>query len=105
MSMLIHMKMPKDGECVVIYPDGTAHKYRAEDVALYGYGGRVTESVAVELHPHGRLIDADAFLARNAYFAEREFVNPKYDDTLTDLIDRADTIIPADPEDMKGEKI
>lgn len=50
---------------------------------------------AMNIQPHGRLIDADAFLARNAYFADREFVNPMYDDTLKDLIDRADTIIPA----------
>ena len=46
--------------------------------------------------PHGRLIDADAFLARNAYFAERDFINSKYDDTLKDLIDRTETVIEAE---------
>lgn len=56
----------------------------------------IPSGTAIELPPHGRLIDADAFLARNAYFADREFVNPMYDDTLKDLIDRADTILPAD---------
>ena len=44
----------------------------------------------IELPPHGRLIDADAFLARNDYFADRDFVNPKYDDTLRDLVDAAE---------------
>lgn len=56
----------------------------------------------VELPPHGRLIDADAFLAQNAYFADREFVNPKYDDTLKDLVDAAQTIIPAEGGEQHG---
>lgn len=92
-----NMKMPKDGECVVITSDGTAYKYECGDVVMFGncYIGMAT---SIEIPPHGRLIDADAFLARNAYFADREFMNPKYDDTLKDLLDRAKTIVSAEGE-------
>lgn len=48
--------------------------------------------------PHGRLIDADAFEKENAYFWERDFVNPKYEDTLADLVNAAPTIIEAEGE-------
>lgn len=83
------MKMPKEKSiCVEIFADGGVHEFASP--FLLG--------LAIELPEHGRCIDADAFLARNAYFADREFVNPKYDDTLKDLIDRADTIIPAEEE-------
>lgn len=58
--------------------------------------GRHEDCPIIEIGTHGRLIDADAFLAQNAYFADREFVNPKYDDTLKDLVDAAQTIIPAE---------
>ena len=51
------MTMPKAGECVVIYSDGTAHKYRGGDVAVYGYKGRISKIVAIEPPPHGDLID------------------------------------------------
>ena len=87
MSILIPgMEMPKDGKQTFIVS--------SNGVVFSGSGF----FEAVELPPHGRLIDADAFLARNAYFADREFVNPMYDDTLKDLVDRAKTIIPADQE-------
>ena len=33
-----------------------------------------------------RYIDADMFLCRNSYYADRKFVNTKYSDTLRDLI-------------------
>lgn len=36
-----------------------------------------------------KYIDADKFLQDNAYFADRDFINPKYEDTLRDLIDGA----------------
>lgn len=92
------LNLPPKGEYtdVRIFSDGWAHKATAEP-PLYN---RAYE--AINVNPHGRMIDADAFLARNAYFADREFVNPKYDDTLKDLIDRADTIIPADGGDGLG---
>jgi len=46
--------------------------------------------------PHGRLIDADAFEKENAYFWNRDFINPKYEDTLADLVNAAPTIIEAE---------
>lgn len=46
--------------------------------------------------PHGRLIDADAFEKENSYFWERDFINPKYEDTLADLVNAAPTIIEAE---------
>lgn len=98
MSILIHgVSLPKNGLArnISIFDDGCVIYYR---------GSRVIGS-AVELPPHGRLIDADAFLARNAYFADREFVNPKYDDTLKDLIDGADTVLPADHSADTGKMI
>ena len=47
---------------------------------------------------HGRLVDADAFLAKNAYFTDKDFVDAKYEDTLRDLVNRASTIVPAERE-------
>ena len=47
---------------------------------------------------HGRLIDSDMFLARNAYFADKDFIDSKYGDTLKDLVDREPTVIEADKE-------
>ena len=93
MSIVIHgMKMPKDSYYIDIrlFSDGWAHIPTDEPP----YYNKAFE--AIELPPHGRLIDADAFLARNAYFADRDFINSKYDDTLKDLVDAAQTIIPAD---------
>ena len=84
------MDLPKNGVIVLkIDTSGNVCTTARNDFKKYN---------AMELHAHGRLIDADSFLARNAYFADREFVNPKYDDTLKDLVDRANTIIPADRE-------
>lgn len=36
-----------------------------------------------------KYINAEKFLSDNAEFADRDFVHPKYNDTLRDLIDRA----------------
>lgn len=59
MSILIKgMKMPKDGECVVITSYGTAYKYECGDVVMYGDAYNET-AVAVQLPPHGDLIDRE----------------------------------------------
>lgn len=47
---------------------------------------------------HGRLIDAKRFEEDNQEFWERDFIHPKYEDRLCDLIDDAPTIIEADKE-------
>lgn len=49
-----------------------------------------------ELPPHGDLIDRDAFRAENEYYLNREFINPKYEDTLDDLLKNAPVVIPAE---------
>ena len=82
--------LPPSGEAYVIYPDGSLNR-QVCGICQCGLDG-----TAIELPPHGRLGDLDALIARNAYFADRDFVNPMYDDTLRDLVDAAPTIIPAD---------
>lgn len=43
-----------------------------------------------------RLIDADAFLKRNEEYADCEFIHPKYQNTLREIVDDEPTI-PASP--------
>lgn len=38
-----------------------------------------------------RLIDADSFLENHKELADCDFIHPKYEDTLRDLIDRTPT--------------
>ena len=52
----------------------------------------------VELPEHGDLIDRDAFRAENEYYMNREFINPKYEDTLDDLLKDAPVVIPSNKE-------
>ena len=56
---------------------------------------------AIELPEHGDLIDRDAFRAENEYYLNREFINPKYEDTLDDLLKDAPVVIPANKEDAE----
>lgn len=46
-----------------------------------------------------RPIDADGFLERNAEFANREFIHPKYQTTLRELIESAPTL---SPDEVRG---
>lgn len=53
MSILIKgMDMPKEGDFIVIRPDGKAYYVSANPQSAY-------EGEAVPISPHGRLIDAD----------------------------------------------
>ena len=45
---------------------------------------------------HGRLIDADALLRDHPELADCDFIHPKYDLTLRELIEDAPTIVPAE---------
>ena len=54
-----------------------------------------------ELPEHGELIDRDAFRAENEYYLNREFINPKYEDTLDDLLKDAPVIVPANKEESE----
>lgn len=60
--------------------------------------GRSDNCPLFEVPPHGRLIDADEFEKKNEYFWHRDFINPKYSDTLEDLVNAAPTIISASEE-------
>lgn len=55
----------------------------------------------VELPEHGDLIDRDAFREENEYYLHREFINPKYEDTLDDLLKDAPVIAPASKEETE----
>ena len=55
----------------------------------------------VELPEHGDLIDRDAFRAENEYYLNREFINPKYEDTLDDLLKDAPVVIPSNKEESE----
>lgn len=88
------MEIPKEGYLIVrIYANGEVYEptncaYILNKVAT-----------AVPIPPHGRLIDADAFEKKNAYFWNRDFINPKYSETLADLVNVAPTIIPAEEDE------
>ena len=87
------MEMPTNcGECPMICED---------DLCRITKGGRTIKDrpphcPLIEIPPHGRLIDADAFEKQNAYFWNRDFINPKYSETLADLVNAAPTIIEAE---------
>ena len=78
-----------EGDCCPFVGDALAYQTRPDNCPL------------VELPPHGRLIDADAFEKDNAYFWGRDFINPKYDDCLCDLINAAPTIIPSNKKESE----
>lgn len=108
MSILIHMEMPKDCECIVIQSDGTAYKYNPGDVVMYGDAYNET-AVVIELQPHGRLIDADALKIYQMEENVRADGDPneyEYDAGLIDGlhiaakdVSAAPTIIPAEGGD------
>lgn len=60
------------------------------------YLSRLKNCPLVELPSHGDLIDRDAFREENEYYLNREFINPKYEDTLDDLLKDAPVVIPAE---------
>ena len=78
------MEMPKDGQMLVIFPDGTSY------VCFNGMRERLAQTKAVPVPPHGRLIDAKKLFAR---------VTDYYGTSYTiDMICDAPTIIPAEEE-------
>ena len=88
---------------------------QAYKTLIVSYDGKVYEGVhpqptvkkkepiakAVELPEHGDLIDRDAFREENEYYLHREFINPKYEDTLDDLLKDAPVIVPASKEETE----
>ena len=89
---LPNMEMPRKGQMLVIFPDGTSY------VCFNGMRERLTQTTAVPVPPHGDLIDRDDLM-----------------DSDGDLWDgmwgwsgvkiaNAPTIIPADRKVRKGEQ-
>lgn len=110
MNILIKgVEMPKDKAiAVVIHPDGTAYSVEMFAGVCTNY---LTDCEAIPVPPHGRLIDADALLAKdNEDFARiMELTDPAtvFGTALADAhtaiqeaLLTAPTIIPAD----KGEE-
>ena len=52
-----NIEMPKDGQMLVIFPDGTAY------VCFNGMRERLALAEAVPVPPHGALMDRDDFFA------------------------------------------
>ena len=70
---------------LTLWSDGTAEMPATKKTYPYG-----------ELRPHGRLIDADAFLANNKELADCDFIHPRIDSTLREIVEDADTIVVAE---------
>ncbi|MDO4861735.1 MAG: hypothetical protein Q3984_03605 [Eubacteriales bacterium] len=54
---LPNMEMPRKGQMLVIFPDGTSY------VCFNGMRERLTQTTAVPVPPHGKLGDLDALIA------------------------------------------
>ena len=86
------MEMPKDGYIDVrLFPDGLAYIQTGEPPYYRAFG-------AIELPPHGRLIDADATLLE-----AKRISGPMTGDGWSNwgvyaLIERQPTVIPAEEE-------
>lgn len=74
--------------------------YRIKRARPYGTPSYTDWFGVKRIKPHGRLIDADAFLKRHPEFADREFDHPKFQDTLRELIDAEPTVIESDYIDI-----
>lgn len=98
------MEMPQRDEVITIFPDGTAHRHHL------GLRLHISESKAVPVPEHGRLVDADAL--KNTVL---EALNNAITDgnstplgralcafiakNIVDEIEAAPTVIPADKEE------
>lgn len=94
------MELPQRDEVITIYPDGTAHRHHL------GLRLHISESKALPVPDHGRLIDGDA-LRQAMYHEAFELDSPmqKWDSgcwirykMFERMEEDAPTIIPADKE-------
>ena len=96
-DILIRMEIPErcDAKCP-LYNTGSGYFDCVITKRSYNWGllGRPSDCPLHELPEHGDLIDRDAFRAENEYYLNREFINPKYEDTLDDLLKDAPVVIP-----------
>lgn len=90
------MEMPKEGDLIVIRPDGKAYYVSAKPQNAY-------EGDAVPVPSHGRLIDADVIMTKLNETSRRVFGNDGVPECsalsiVADYIEAAPTIIPANEE-------
>jgi hypothetical protein len=84
MSMGIYlpdMEMPRKGQMLVTFPDGTSY------VCFNGMRERLTQTTAFPVLPHGDLIDRDALVIDNGLKEIPEFY---------EVVRDAPTVIPAE---------
>lgn len=92
---LPNMEMPRKGQMLVIFPDGTSY------VCFNGMRERLTQTTAVPVPPHGRLIDADEMRDEWLINGENEYV---YDtNAFLESIDNQPTVIPAEFGGAEGK--
>lgn len=89
---LPNMEMPRKGQMLVIFPDGTSY------VCFNGMRERLTQTTAVPVPPHGRCIDESELLTGCGYIIADGMacIPVKY-------IANAPTIIPAEDEHTMDE--
>ena len=71
MGVYINMKMPKsrpEQTYLMVFPSGEVMKIRYADNMVVAYGR------AIEIPPHGRLIDADALMENAQYKGKHDIV-------------------------------
>ena len=85
---LPNMEMPRKGQMLVIFPDGTSY------VCFNGMRERLTQTTAIPVPPHGRLIDADALIKQ----VKRDGIrSDPFVRIVCDYFKDAPTIIEAEP--------
>ena len=103
MSIIIEgIEMPKEGDFIVIRPDGKAYYVSANPQNAY-------EGEAVPVPPHGRLIDADKQDAQIEALIERHlhgYTKSAWDFVceLRDILKRNPAVIPKEPTIAEEEK-
>ena len=100
---LPNMEMPRNGQMLVIFPDGTSY------VCFNGMRERLTQTTAIPVPPHGRLIDADALIDDMANMIPWAIESPEEIAMVDGLsagyeaVKAAPTIIPAEPSEEQRE--
>ena len=85
-------KMPRKGEMLVIFPDGTSY------VCFNGMRERLAQTKAVHVPPHGDLIDKKTVSENLASVLNKKnppFTYPDWNDAVVAML-TAPTIIPAE---------
>lgn len=91
MSILIQgMEMPKEMRTLTIFPNGYVAVHNSFDTFE-------SETKAIQIPPHGRLIDADELLTSKSVGTQIAGWGKMYHETC---IEYAPTIIPADKENF-----